>query len=724
VKPPDDAAPQPSTPPAGAIPEERGAESRLARTHTRTPRLHRVCDGLTETLIYGMVIFTPWALGTTWLWAIWTMNVTAYVLGLLLFLKWFVRGRTGYQPERWGEATSPDADSPGQRRFAPERALPFAMAGLTVSVLAYCLISALNARATFLLEEDRFEYHKFIPWLPHSYDGPRTWFAFWTYLGLAFFFWALRDWLLSMARRERHSQRQLPEDTPCVLGAALPVRLRRLLWILCSSGALLALEGTLQRLDGTNKLLWLVEPYWNKTAEAQFGPYAYRSNAAQYLNLLWPVCLGFWWTLRQTKPRAAGHTIRVGSGAELLLVPCAVLMAAGPIISSSRGGAAVAGGMAVLVSCFLLDLRRRKHRMPWGIIPVFTGVLALGATLGWPALKKRFTAPPIVHLSGLRIGTNIFSLHLSFPCPSTNPALNKVLAAMSGDTTWPFAPWSFVASVETDGSLQARLTGASNADIIQKKVTNLVRDYGGQLVRMTVVREADLLIYLNGREVRSQESSWGTPVFWRDFVVSTYLWYGRSNSISPNLDVPAYTIRLFNCSLTSAQIGELQPRGAVKIPDLPNPSLDFEPRSDYDVFGQWAKHWLSSRSEINENSRQIALDFPWLGVGASAYGAVYQLYRRDPRQSWAAYAHDDWLETRITFGRIGFVLILLMLLLVPLNWLLGSRIHAPGIFVSFVGLALAGCLIHARFDFPFQVYSVLFLFLLLCSTLTCLSKKS
>ena len=40
---------------------------------------------------------------------------------------------------------------------------------------------------------------------------------------------------------------------------------------------------------------WLREPLWNKSADAQFGPYAYRSNAAQYFNLVWPVALALGW---------------------------------------------------------------------------------------------------------------------------------------------------------------------------------------------------------------------------------------------------------------------------------------------------------------------------------------------------------------------------------------------------------------------------------------------
>ena len=48
-----------------------------------------------------------------------------------------------------------------------------------------------------------FAYHdKYIRWLPHSFDSSRTWFAFWSYLGLACSFWAVRDWLLGKAAGE------------------------------------------------------------------------------------------------------------------------------------------------------------------------------------------------------------------------------------------------------------------------------------------------------------------------------------------------------------------------------------------------------------------------------------------------------------------------------------------------------------------------------------------
>jgi hypothetical protein len=38
-------------------------------------------------------------------------------------------------------------------------------------------------------------------------------------------------------------------------------------------------------------------------------------------------------------------------------------------------------------------------------------------------------------------------------------------------------------------------------------------------------------------------------------------------------------------------------------------------------------------------------------------------------------------------------------------------------------VSLGGCMVHARFDFPFQVHSVLALFLVLCAVLSCLSRQ-
>ena len=46
-----------------------------------------------------------------------------------------------------------------------------------------------------------------------------------------------------------------------------------------------------------------------------------------------------------------------------------------------------------------------------------------------------------------------------------------------------------------------------------------------------------------------------------------------------------------------------------------------------------------------------------------------------------------------------------------------------GYFVMLLWVSLGGCLVHAWFDFPFQVHSVLTLFLVLCAVLSCLSRR-
>ena len=68
-------------------------------------------------------------------------------------------------------------------------------------------------------------------------------------------------------------------------------------------------------------------------------------------------------------------------------------------------------------------------------------------------------------------------------------------------------------------------------------------------------------------------------------------------------------------------------------------------------------------------------------------------------------------------------MILASLLIVFLRWFCDGGIPAHWLFVSMIWLALAGCLLHARFDFPFQIYSTLALFLQLCAILFCLSRR-
>src|SRR5512140_110904 len=123
----------------------------------RDVQTYRYCDDLSEPLIYAMVIFSPWAFGTTQPWSMWVMNGAGYMLGLLLACKLAIRWRKDYRLQRWDDERPRD-HGPVNGQWS--RRLTAALAVLTLAILAYCLISAVNARATYHREELSFAYHK------------------------------------------------------------------------------------------------------------------------------------------------------------------------------------------------------------------------------------------------------------------------------------------------------------------------------------------------------------------------------------------------------------------------------------------------------------------------------------------------------------------------------------------------------------------------------------
>jgi O-antigen ligase len=372
--------------------------------HIRIPGSYRICDGFSEAIIYFIVIFNPWAFGTTQAWSIWTVNIASYGLGFLLFFKWIIKKNTGFHPSRWDEDRGHLSEEEFEGRKKRSRLISRIALCATGVIWIWCVVSWINARAefhfTFDIHQFRFEYFEdSISWLPHTYAKSFTEKAVWEYLGYALFFWALRDWLLGKTwkevkgvsrkksgfRPEPIRQKGLPSFIP-----GLSSRTHRLLWVLCINGALVALEGILQRLSGSDKLLWMVQPTINKLNLAQFGPYAYRSSAAQFFNLIWPICLGFWWLLfkKANFDQAGGH--RIGKSPYPILMPCAVLMAAAPIISTSRGGAVVSVIMMLMSLGILVLANRGGSRLAaYSVITIMMAALGMAGYLGWDNLEKR-----------------------------------------------------------------------------------------------------------------------------------------------------------------------------------------------------------------------------------------------------------------------------------------------------------------------------------------------
>ncbi len=504
-----------------------------------------------------MVVFGPWAFGTTQPWAIHCMNGAEYAAGFLLLIKLFIRRVKGHQPPRW-EHFSPRSGTLSRREPTAVRILKKILAGITLAVLMECLLSAWNAAAWYRPETRVFHYQKHFDWLPHSFDAARTWAFFWKYLGLAAAFWSITDWLAGLNPKE---ERNLNGQAARI--AVVPARLRTLLWILAVNGAILGTEGIIQRESGTDKLLFVLEPRINTGCVSQFASYAYRSNAAQYFNLLWPVCLGFWSILQQSSDgRTKTHH---------WLLPCAAVMAACPVISSTRGGALVAAGMLLIVIGYL-SLTRIKS--PLASQPPVAGSPSPPTFRRHPSAKN---FPPA-----------------DKPVPMSNRQ--------------PMATASAVA--------------------------------------------------------KNRESAWLLAAF----VIVTVLLSGYVGlkSLAPRME---------------------------------------------QISGGFA-----DRAALHDSAEPMARDYPLFGTGPGTFATVFQLYRYSDNVYWSEQVYDDWLETRITFGWLGFGLLLAALGVTAVRGFLPGGVR-PRQLVFCAWVALGGCLVHARFDIPFQVHSTLFLFLLICAML-------
>src|SRR5439155_18180425 len=117
----------------------------------------------------AMVIFTPWAFGTTQEWSIRIMNSAGFATGALFLIKALIRWSAGYIPDHFGSGAK-------SGRF-----LTAFLAVLTVLTLLWCWISARNASATYSATDLQFDYREYLPWLPHSFDARRSWPVFWNY---------------------------------------------------------------------------------------------------------------------------------------------------------------------------------------------------------------------------------------------------------------------------------------------------------------------------------------------------------------------------------------------------------------------------------------------------------------------------------------------------------------------------------------------------------------
>jgi hypothetical protein len=460
-------------------------------------RWHRRLDSASGGLLLFLAAFAPWGAGGTLYWSSWVLIGTGWLLGALVLSKWALVRWTGYEPTQWkregGAAVS----------HWPTRALGI----LTGLILLQVLVSLFNYRAevNWTSEGVDFIYRDAIEWLPTTYDVAATRKAFFRYLAFAGVFWAMRDWLLIKSRSERHRE----EDGRDVEdGGRVPDRLKWLGWVISVNGAVMALVGILHRLDGAKDLLWMIN-LKQMSPEGMFGSFPYRANAAQYLNLIWPLALGFWWALRSDALRPTSKPTRTGSQAYPMLLLCVALMVAAVFVAASRGGIAVT------------------------LVEMALAMIVLGRAMkGW------------------------------------QPRLGMALAFLTAlGLGWGLA-----------------------GDFLAKRFTNSLVD----------------------------ES-------------------------------------------------------------------------------------MSGRTQIFEIARRMTADFPLWGSGAESFLTLNGLYRVRALDKWHGYVHDDWLETRVTFGWVGLLVVVLMLASAASAKWVSGRVPIHRELAWLLAIGLAGMLGHAFGDFPFQM---------------------
>src|SRR5688572_24122880 len=272
----------------------------------------------------ALVIATPWLFGTTEEWSVRWMNVGSYATGIVFLIA----------------AILNRIDGAGARDTKRERITRYVFLTLNLAVILFCLVALLNARATFSVEDRTFDYSQnYNRSLPTTYDAASTRTTLFSLCAFFVVFWSARSWLLARERRMGAL-----EDSPILRNK----RFQALAWVLALNGFAIALQGILQRSSNSSKLLWFRESWWADPL-ACFGPFSYRGNAADYLNLIWPLAVGFWCIISRERRRRMGSSRLFTDGPELLLIPVTLVMIAGCLISLSRGGAVVAMAMLLFI---------------------------------------------------------------------------------------------------------------------------------------------------------------------------------------------------------------------------------------------------------------------------------------------------------------------------------------------------------------------------------------
>lgn len=279
---------------------------------------------VTEGFFLLLALFGPWAFGTTQEWAIRLLcygSIIFFFMALALYYldhhfssRFFSEDKPRRKDRLWGWAD-------------------WVFIALGVLCLLYVALQWFNAQSDYLATTYEFIPYPHLEWLPSSFDKRFTLFYLFKYTALFLTYLGARI-LFQNGRTQ---------------GRIFSLRMERFLWVVLASTFVMVIVGAFMRLDKTTTLLWMVERTRWAGINNSFGPYGYRSSAAQYMNLLWPVGIALWWSLSSSMEGKVFPRFKAYLNRHLVIVVLSLFALAGVWIAISRGGVWIASIVSVLL---------------------------------------------------------------------------------------------------------------------------------------------------------------------------------------------------------------------------------------------------------------------------------------------------------------------------------------------------------------------------------------
>ena len=127
---------------------------------------------------------------------------------------------------------------------------------------------------------------------------------------------------------------------------------------------------------------------------------------------------------------------------------------------------------------------------------------------------------------------------------------------------------------------------------------------------------------------------------------------------------------------------------------------------------------MSSRTQIYETTVKMIDDYGKFGSGPGSFEGIIQFELGGILSRWESWAHNDYLEFYLTFGKLGGAILIALTVILALQCLATFLEGSTRSLKWFCLLVVVGVAIHAVLDFPLQVYSILIPICIITTMLT------